>query len=210
MKSSREDEFRAWVTQQRPRLVRTATLLTAGDEHLAEDIVQTTLTRLYLAWPRIRQADGPDAYVRRALVNALIDERRRPFWRRERAHADVPDVSAPASAPAPEGSARLEQALAGLPPGMRAAVVFRHVHELTVAETASALNCSEGNVKSQTARGLDRLRAALTRSDLPPAPPAPPAPPSGPRPHRSQPLSRQSTDQQTRPTGSVTFVRSTP
>jgi RNA polymerase sigma-70 factor (sigma-E family) len=202
MKSSREDEFRAWVTEHRPRLVRTATLLTAGDRHLAEDIVQTTLTRLYLAWPRIRHADGPDAYVRRSLVNALIDERRRPFWRRERAHAEVPDSPGPYT---PEGFDELESALADLPPGMRAAVVFRHVHELSVAETAAALNCSEGNVKSQTARGLERLRAALT----PDLPPAPPAPPSGPRPERSQPLSRQSTDQQARPTGSVTIVRST-
>src|SRR3954471_22089016 len=195
MKSSREDEFRAWVTDHRPRLVRTATLLTAGDRHLAEDIVQTTLTRLYLAWPRIRHADGPDAYVRRSLVNALIDERRRPFWRRERAHAEVPDAPSPH---APDGFDELESALADLPPGMRAAVVFRHVHELSVAETAAALNCSEGNVKSQTARGLERLRAALS----PDLPPAPPAPPSGPGPERSQPLSRQSTDQQMRPTGS--------
>ena len=206
MKSSREDEFRAWVTEHRPRLVRTATLLTAGDRHLAEDIVQTTLTRLYLAWPRIRRADGPDAYVRRSLVNALIDERRRPFWRRERAHAQVPDATVPANLSRPDGFDELEAALAELPPGMRAAVVFRHVHELSVAETAGALNCSEGNVKSQTARGLERLRAALT----PDLPPAPPAPPSGPRPPRSQPQSRQSTDQQTRPTGGVTFVRSTP
>jgi RNA polymerase sigma-70 factor (sigma-E family) len=202
MKSSREDEFRAWVTEHRPRLVRTATLLTAGDRHLAEDIVQTTLTRLYLAWPRIRRVDGPDAYVRRSLVNALIDERRRPFWRRERAHAEVPDAPSPDVADAFD---ELESALADLPPGMRAAVVFRHVHELSVAETAAALSCSEGNVKSQTARGLERLRAALS----PDLPPAPPAPPSGPGPERSQPLSRQSTDQQMRPTGSVTIVRST-
>jgi RNA polymerase sigma-70 factor (sigma-E family) len=203
MKSSREDEFRTWVTEHRPRLVRTATLLTAGDGHLAEDLVQTTLTRLYLAWPRIRRVDGPDAYVRRSLVNALIDERRRPFWRRERAHAEVPDLSLPN---APDRFDELETALAELPPGMRAAVVFRHVHELSVAETAAALSCSEGNVKSQTARGLERLRTALT----PELPPASPAPPSGPAPSRWQPLSRQSTDQQTRPTGNVTFVRSSP
>jgi RNA polymerase sigma-70 factor (sigma-E family) len=191
-----------WVTEHRPRLVRTATLLTAGDRHLAEDIVQTTLTRLYLAWPRIRHADGPSAYVRRSLVNALIDERRRPFWRRERAHAELPETPDPYAA---EASDELEAALAGLPAGMRAAVVFRHVHDLSVAETAAALNCSEGNVKSQTARGLERLRTALGPQS---PPPAPPAPPSGPRPERSQPLSRQSTDQQTRPAGGVTTVRS--
>jgi RNA polymerase sigma-70 factor (sigma-E family) len=186
MRTAREDEFRAYVVASRPRLVRTATLLTAGDRHLAEDLVQTTLTRLFLAWPRIRKADGPDAYARRTLVNALIDERRRPFWRREASHADVPEAPA-----IDHGTGAtfedLQAALAQLPPGMRAAVVFRHVYELSVAETADALSCSEGNVKSQTARGLDRLRAALTNPDLP-AEPA--APPSGPASFEAQPLSR--------------------
>jgi RNA polymerase sigma-70 factor (sigma-E family) len=190
MRASREDEFRAYVVESRPRLVRTATLLTAGDAHLAEDLVQTTLTKLFLAWPRIRKVDGPDAYARRTLVNALIDERRRPFWRRERAHAEVPDPTSAGHQGGPEFD-ELQAALAELPPGMRAAVVFRHVYELTVAETADALNCSEGNVKSQTARGLDRLRVALAPTDLSAAPPsAPPASPPGPAPeHRQQPLS---------------------
>jgi RNA polymerase sigma-70 factor (sigma-E family) len=185
MRTTREDEFRAYVVDSRPRLVRTATLLTAGDAHLAEDLVQTTLTKLFLAWPRIRKADGPDAYARRTLVNALIDERRRPFWRRETTHADVPH---PAVAGHPGGPDfdNLQAALSELPPGMRAAVVFRHVHELSVAETADALNCSEGNVKSQTARGLERLRAALSPTDLTAAPPASPP---GPAPDRQQPLS---------------------
>ncbi|MDX6230447.1 MAG: hypothetical protein QOI76_3837 [Frankiales bacterium] len=184
MKTAREDEFRAYVVARRPQLVRTATLLTAGDAHLAEDLVQTTLTRLFLAWPRIRRADGPDAYARRTLVNALIDERRRPFWRRETTHADVPDTGSTDHAHTAHDG--LELALAGLPPGMRAAVVFRHVYELSVAETAHALNCSEGNVKSQTARGLERLRAALSPTDLTAEPPASPP---GPAPDRQQPLS---------------------
>jgi RNA polymerase sigma factor (sigma-70 family) len=59
------------------------------------------------------------------------------------------------------GGDRLRQALKELPPRMRAAVVFRYFYDLGVAETADALNCSEGTVKSQTARALDRLRAAL-------------------------------------------------
>lgn len=158
---SRDDEFRAFVTEARAGLVHTATLLTAGDQHLAEDLVQTALTRLYVAWPRIRKSDAPHAYARRIMVNALIDERRRPFWRRETTQAQVPEPSAVVHE---ETSTHddLQAALASLPPGMRAAVVFRHVHELSVAETADALGCSQGNVKSQTARGLDRLRAALT------------------------------------------------
>src|ERR1700712_3970953 len=149
MRASREDEFRAYVVEARPRLVRTATLLTAGDSHLAEDLVQTTLTRLFLAWPRIRRADGPDAYARRVLTNAFIDERRRPFWRRETARGELPESAVTSGAePAFE---ELQAALAQLPPGMRAAVVFRYVHELSIAETADALGCSEGNVKSQAA-----------------------------------------------------------
>ena len=188
MRTTREDEFRAYVVASRASLVRTATLLSAGDSHLAEDLVQTTLTRLFLAWPRIRKIDGPDGYARRTLVNALIDERRRPFRRREASRADVPDTATAASTD--PGFDELHAALAELPPGMRAAVVFRHVYDLSVAETADALGCSEGNVKSQTARGLDRLRASLS-PDLSRQCRIPTDPPSGPRrPESSQPLSR--------------------
>lgn len=188
MRTAREDEFRAYVVRSRASLVRTATMLSAGDAHLAEDLVQTTLTRLFLAWPRIRRSDGPDAYARRTLVNALIDERRRPFWRRETTHAELPER---AGSPDEPDFEELQAALAELPPGMRAAVVFRHVYELSVAETADALGCSEGNVKSQTARGLERLRQTLS-PDLTAPLPAAPALPSGPRPQASQPLSRPS------------------
>jgi RNA polymerase sigma-70 factor (sigma-E family) len=158
MRTSHEEEFRAYVVASRAALVHTATLLTAGDRHRAEDLVQTTLTRLYLAWPRIRPRDGLDAYARRALVNAMIDEQRRPFRRREHSHAEVPDH---AETDSDRDFTRLHAALRALPPGMRAAVVFRHVHGFSVADTADALDCSEGNVKSQTARGLERLRTAL-------------------------------------------------
>ena len=157
MRTSREDEFRTYVVRSRAALVRTATLLAAGDTHLAEDLVQTALTKLYVAWPRVRLPDGPDGYARRILVNALIDERRRPFRQRETPRADVPD-HAPSEPPHFQA---LLTALAELPPGMRAAVVLRHVHDLSVADAARTLGCSEGNVKSQTARGLDQLRASL-------------------------------------------------
>ncbi len=140
-------------------MLRTAALLAAGDTHLAEDLVQATLTRLYVNWSAFQRAQNADAYVRRALVNALIDERRRIWRRRERPVAVLPD-QAHATAASPVGDA-VRQALQELPPRMRAAVVFRYFYDLDVAATADALNCSEGTVKSQTARGLDRLRAAL-------------------------------------------------
>ncbi len=141
--------------------MHTATLLAAGDTHLAEDLVQATLTKLYVAWPAFQRAKNPDGYVRRMLVNALIDERRRVWRRREQPMAELPDRAARAAPPVSAAGAAVRAALADLPPKMRAAVVFRYFHDLDVAATADALNCSESNVKSQTSRGLERLRAAL-------------------------------------------------
>ncbi len=153
---------------QRAGLLRTATLLTAGDRHLAEDLVQSTLTKLYVAWPSFQRADNPQAYTRRALINALSDERRRLWRRRERSTAELPELprTDQHSEPMADG---LRTALRELPPKMRAAVVFRYFHDLTVTETAEVLGCSEGTVKSQTSRALDRLRAAL---EIRPAVPA--------------------------------------
>ncbi|HEV2889729.1 MAG TPA: SigE family RNA polymerase sigma factor [Frankiaceae bacterium] len=165
---SRDEEFRAYVTSARPSLLRAATLLAAGDAHLAEDVVQTSLTKLYVAWPRVRR-EGPDRYVRRILVNAFTDETRRPSWRRERSSAELPDVAA-ADPRSPEDKDAVRRALAALPPRMRAAVVLRYWLELDVAETASALGCGQGTVKSQTARGLDRLRELLGPLDEPAEP----------------------------------------
>lgn len=155
----RDDQFRAYVLGSRGRLVRTATLLAAGDAHEAEDLVQTVLLRMYLSWRRIR-SETRDAYARRMLVNALLDERRRPHARHERNEAEVPDIAVDAAEPSDVETA-VFRALAGLPPGMRAAVILRHLHDASVSETAQALGCSEGTVKSQTARGLEHLRASL-------------------------------------------------
>ncbi|MDG4830597.1 SigE family RNA polymerase sigma factor [Solwaraspora sp. WMMD1047] len=161
MKSDRDEQFHNFVLSHRAGLVRTATLLTAGDAHLAEDLVQSTLTKLYLAWPAFRRADNVEGYLRRTLVNAFTDERRRWWRRHERSVAELPDR--PRAEPGGGGDLDdgLRAALRDLPPKMRAAVVFRYFYDLSVADTADALGCSEGTVKSQTARALDRLRAAL-------------------------------------------------
>ena len=153
---------------QRAGLLRTATLLTAGDRHLAEDLVQSALTKLYVAWPSFQRADNPQAYTRRVLVNALSDERRRLWRRREHSTAELPELprTDQQSEAVTDG---LRTALRELPPKMRAAVVFRYFHDLTVTETAEALGCSEGTVKSQTSRALARLRSAL---EIRPAAPA--------------------------------------
>ena len=155
-----DDEFESFVRRRRGHLVGTATALTAGDAFLAEDLVQGTLIRLYLAWGRARSGNV-EAYARRVLVNAFIDHRRRPFVRREQAVESLPE-----SAVAPVSvldDAELLTALADLPPRQRAAVVLRHVENLSVDDVASALGCSTGNVKSQTARGIAKLRETLER-----------------------------------------------
>jgi RNA polymerase sigma-70 factor (sigma-E family) len=157
--SERDRQFHDFVAERRGPMLHTARLLTAGDAHLAEDLVQTALTKLYVSWSAFRRADNPDGYVRRALVNALTDERKR-IWRRfELSVPDLPDQ--PGGDNAALYDPELAHALRQLPPKMRAAVVFRFFHELDVAETAEALGVSTGTVKSQTARALDKLRATL-------------------------------------------------
>ncbi|SDT74831.1 SigE family RNA polymerase sigma factor [Actinoplanes derwentensis] len=155
--SEREREFTEFVTVRRAALVRTASLLVSGDTAKAEDVVQTALIKLYLAWSKVRP-ETADAYARRCVVNAATDEHRSLFRRREQVRAVLPEVAVDAH----DGSDRtMFGLLATLRPSMRAAVVLRYVEGLSVAETADAMGCSEGNVKSQSARGLQRLREIL-------------------------------------------------
>jgi RNA polymerase sigma-70 factor (sigma-E family) len=174
MRLGRDEQFRSYVLDQRSALLRTATLLTAGDGHLAEDLVQATLTRLYVSWPLFAKAANRDAYARRALSNALMDEHRRPWRRHERPSTVVPERATEDTADSSERVEALNRALRELPPRMRAAVVYRYFHDLSVADTADALSCSQGTVKSQTARALDRLRSALGQhlAEPPALPPA--------------------------------------
>jgi RNA polymerase sigma-70 factor (sigma-E family) len=179
---TRDDEFSIFVRSTRVPLLRFACLLTAGDQHQAEDLVQTALTKLYLAWPKVRRSGTEVAYARRTLVNAHIDETRRPRWRRERSTPDLPDR------PAPEGSdgidslidgfgaidgERIRRALADLPKGMRTAIVLRYWLDLSVEETAGLMGCSAGTVKSQTAWPLPAFPAATARPARRPRKPRP-------------------------------------
>jgi RNA polymerase sigma-70 factor (sigma-E family) len=165
-RSDRELEFTAFVLEHRAALVRTATLVAAGDAHRAEDAVQEALARFYAAWPRV-SAELRFAYARRCVVNAVMTEHRRLFRRRERSAPELPDV---AELPQYDSDVRdLFAAIADLPAGMRAAVVLRHVEGLSVGETANVLGCSVGNVKSQCARGLAQLKSRLLDRDVIPA-----------------------------------------
>ena len=166
--TERSSEFVAFTRDHRNDLVRTAVLLSAGDEAHAEDLVQTTLTRLYLAWSRVRRADSPLAYARRSLTHVFIDEARRAHRRRETSVAD-PATSLPHEPEAAGADHELRElvlaSLASLGPRQRAVVVLRHWHDLDVAETARILGCTPGTVKSQNAKALAHLRDVLSVAD---------------------------------------------
>jgi RNA polymerase sigma-70 factor (sigma-E family) len=158
MRASAEAEYKEYVTARSHALWHTANLL-CGDAHQAEDVVQTALLKLYVAWHRVERAENRDAYVRRVLVRCVIDEKRRG-WRRERSMEAVPESAAPEGSDIGERDAVL-QALARLAPRQRATLVLRFWEDLSIEQTAELLDCSPGTVRSQTARGLATLRGIL-------------------------------------------------
>jgi RNA polymerase sigma-70 factor (sigma-E family) len=152
--------FSEYVTGRRDHVRRTAYLL-CGDWHRADDLTQIAFVKLYGAWDRIREHGALDAYVRTCLVRATVDESRRP-WRRERAVEVLPEVADSFDLASVIADRELVQAaLAQVPAGQRATLVLRYFEGLDVAGVAAAMGCSEGNVKSQTARGLAALKKAL-------------------------------------------------
>lgn len=139
-------------------MLRSAFLL-CGDAHEAEDLVQTALVRVVLAGRRLDRIDNIEAYTRRVLMSVFISSRRRR-WRREHPHEVLPDRAA-VSHGDPELGLAVRTALAAVAPRQRAVLVLRFWEDLSVDETARILGVSAGTVKSQSARGLATLRAAL-------------------------------------------------
>ncbi|MEU3826921.1 SigE family RNA polymerase sigma factor [Streptomyces sp. SID486] len=161
-KQTRSEEFQSFVVGRWPRLMRTAFLLT-GEQHAAEDLVQSTLEQVFVAWRRVGSADDPEAYVRRVMINAHARRHRRRL--REflaprddsglvREVADTGDRIAQA-----DDRGTLLAALARLPARQREAVVLRYWEDLTETQTAAAMGCSVGTVKSNAAKGIAKLRA---------------------------------------------------
>jgi RNA polymerase sigma-70 factor (sigma-E family) len=169
-----EQEFAEYFVARREAVRRSAYLL-CGDWHRADDLAQTAFVALHRRWHKIRDRGALDAYVRRTVVRAVIDESRRP-WRRERFTGEVPEVPDTATGAPDVGDAvatrsALLGALRKVPPRQRAVLVLRFLEGLDVSGAATVLGCTEGTVKSQTARGLATLRAELgdTLDDLRPA-----------------------------------------
>ena len=163
-KEQQEAEFRSFTIAHRSMLRRQAYLL-CGDWYQADDLVQTALIRLFAAWKRVDPGGAP-AYARRIVINVFFSHRRLAWVRRERASSETPTTRW--EAPHDDGGRLQEviEALALLPPRQRATVVLRFCEDLSVEDTAAALSCSTGTVKSQTAKGLKRLREALAQSAL--------------------------------------------
>jgi len=162
----RDDErFRDFVVRRSPDLLRTAYLLT-GDRGHAEDLLQTALLKTYRHWNRLRNQEDPGAFVRRVMVTSQA-----MAWRRrrvdERVTDELPETASTRDTPAAGDQDDMWHTLAQLPPRMRAVLVLRFWEDLSEAETARVLECSVGTVKSQSSRGLARLRTQLPGRSAP-------------------------------------------
>ncbi len=160
---SRRDRaaFAEFAAGRGPALHRAAYLM-VGDEQLAQDLVQEALTKTYVAWPRLRDPNNAEAYCRKAITTTAITWFRRKGWDNERP-TETRSRSDPATrtTDAVDDRSMVWAALQQLPPRQRAALVLRFYEDLTEAQTAAAMGCAVGTVKSQVAAGLKKLRDRL-------------------------------------------------
>ncbi|MFF6785623.1 SigE family RNA polymerase sigma factor [Streptomyces sp. NPDC012510] len=159
MRQVRADGYQEFAAARAGHLYRSACLLTGGDTHLAEDLVQETLGRLYVKWGRVRRADNPAGYAQTVLTRTFLTHQRRRSSR-ERVTDVIPDVPA---APGSDSSLRLTlvEALAQLSAKDRAVVVLRYWEDRSIEETAAAMNASSSAVRTRCVRALGRLRVLL-------------------------------------------------
>ena len=169
MSAESDEQFREFMRGRWPAMVRLAYGLT-GDLGHAEDVAQAAFARAYASWARVAGTGDPDAYVRRIVINCNNSR----FRKRRVAESLVDAVPEPAGYPAAGpvdalgDSEALLRALRTLGPRQRAVIVLRFWMDMSEAETAAALNCSAGTVKSQTSRALAALRgsAELVEGEL--------------------------------------------
>jgi RNA polymerase sigma-70 factor (sigma-E family) len=158
---ARDTEFTEFMTGRWSSVVRLAYALT-GDLGHAEDIAQSAFARAYASWLRVRRADDPDAYLRQIVIN---ENRKRFRKRRVTEHLSATPPDAAAGDASCDDRHALLSALGALAPRQRAVVVLRYWLDLSEAETAAALNCSVGTVKSQASKGLAALRASTVLAE---------------------------------------------
>jgi RNA polymerase sigma-70 factor (sigma-E family) len=158
----REAAYVEYVASRQAHLRRIAYAL-CGDWDRAEDLLQTALTKLYVAWPRVHRDGREDAYARQILIRSNIDAHRRSRDR-ERPGLDGIDAADPDATTAVADRSELFAALQRLPQMQRKAVLMRHWLDLSVEETARELGIGTGTVKSHTSRALAALQEALTET----------------------------------------------
>ncbi|KRF21244.1 hypothetical protein ASG90_00130 [Nocardioides sp. Soil797] len=158
-KAVRDAAFSEYVAARRGHLRRFAFTLTS-DWGLAEDLMQTALTKMYVAWPRLKDPRARDAYARRVMLNAHIDDHRRAWHRKESSGLDGIDRAAEPTDD-PDDRSLLLKALDALPPMQRKVVVLRHWLDLSVEQTATELAIATGTVKAHNHHALKSLRASL-------------------------------------------------
>ncbi|MCT9931591.1 SigE family RNA polymerase sigma factor [Planotetraspora sp. A-T 1434] len=160
MDAADERRFREFVSARSPALMRLGFLLTGGDQHAAEDLVQTALVKSLSRWSRI---DDPEAYIRQVMYRQQISWWRLAWRQRETPVAEPPEP--PDRTAAGDGTHQadlrlvLRRALARLTPRQRAVVVLRYFEDLPEDAVARILGCSVGTVRSTAHRSLARLRS---------------------------------------------------
>jgi RNA polymerase sigma-70 factor (sigma-E family) len=165
VRSSREaTAFTEFISARSASLFRTAYLI-VGDHQLAQDLLQESLIKTYMAWPRLRDPSKAEAYTRKTIVTTAISWRRRRSFH-ERPMEVLPDMAVPDPGEAVTTRAWMVTQLRSLPPRQRAAIVLRHYEDLSEAQTAEVMGCSVGAVKSHVSTGLGRLRDRLGASFL--------------------------------------------
>ncbi|MFF4358495.1 SigE family RNA polymerase sigma factor [Streptomyces sp. NPDC001604] len=158
MRQARADEYAEFAAVRAGHLYRSACLLTAGDTHLAEDLVQETLGRLYVGWRRVSRVENPAGYAQTVLMRTFLTHQRRRSST-ERATDVLPDV--PDDGRDMPLRLTLLEALARLPAKDRAVVVLRYWEDRSIEETAQAMNASSAAVRTRCVRALGRLRELL-------------------------------------------------
>jgi RNA polymerase sigma-70 factor (sigma-E family) len=146
-----------------PRLVRTAYAV-SGDRGVAEDAVQTAFAKAYRRWRRISRMHAPEAYLRRMVVNEVLNDRRLARRRREVSSAEPPEQAAIGADEDALAHDEMWRALSTLPPRQRAVLVLRYYEDLSEQQIADVLDCRPGTVKSQASAAIAALRSRL---DLP-------------------------------------------
>jgi RNA polymerase sigma-70 factor (sigma-E family) len=160
MTSRHDGEFAEYMAARLPALRRLAFLL-CQDWHRADDLAQAAAVKAYTHWAKAARADSTDAYLNAILVREFLHDRR-SAWTRLVSLTEAPETAATQTDH--DSSLDLRSAVVALPPRQRAVLVLRFYCDLNIYQTAEALGCAPGTVKSQTAKALDSLRRAMGNS----------------------------------------------